>query len=145
MLQVSSNFAFQLFQMKKIIAVVFLALTLASCQQLSKPVKPKSGVVYGEKFDTTGAVPASQAIQNIKPTETVIAGIITRSCQSEGCWVKLDGGEGKEMFVSTEDNFTVPTEGMSGLNVYVKGHTYVDTTEANEITVAMKATGLAVK
>jgi hypothetical protein len=130
--------------MKQIFAVAFLALTFASCQQFSKPEKPKSGVFYGEKFDTTHAVPASQAIQNVKPTKTVVAGTITKSCQSEGCWVKLDGGDGKELFVSTEDNFTVPKEGMAGLQVYVKGETFTDTTE-NEVGVSMKATGLAIK
>lgn len=130
---------------KHILAAVFAATFLASCQQFSKPEPPKSGAFYGEKFDTGHAVSTAMVLGQANAGGAVVSGTITQSCQSEGCWVKLDGGEGRELFVSTEDNFTVPKEGMKGLRVYVKGETYVDTTEAKQTEVGMKATGLAIK
>ena len=131
--------------MKQFFAAILITLTFYSCQQLSKPKAPKSGIYYGEKFDTTNAVSASQLLAGGNAGAAVVSGIITQSCQSEGCWIKLDGGDGRELFVSTENNFTVPLDGMKGQRVYAKGETFVDSTENNSAEIKMKAIGIAVK
>ena len=128
--------------MKPFIAVIFILLCVA-CNDFSKPESPKSGVFYGDTFDTTKALTTNQLVQQVKSqgnAEAVVLGTITQSCQTEGCWVKLDAGDGKEIFVSTEEKFAVPKE-MPGKNVFVKGFAYLDTTSVDDLRAEAKADG----
>jgi hypothetical protein len=128
--------------MKKSIAGL-LVLACVACNDFSKPQSPKSGVFYGDAFDTTRAVTAGQLLQQVQASEnveTVVLGTVTQSCQTEGCWVKLDAGNGRELFVSTEQNFAVPKE-IPGKNVFVKGYAYLDTTSVEDLRAEAKADG----
>jgi hypothetical protein len=132
--------------LKYFLAVVIAAFILASCNEFSKSSKAVSGNVYGEKFDTTNSITTSQLMQGLQTNnsaDAVITGTITRSCQSEGCWVNLDAGHGKELYVATDDKFFVPKD-MAGKNVYVKGKVVVETID-DKVDTTFHATGIAVK
>ena len=131
---------------KYFVAVSFALFVLVSCNEFSKSSKAISGNLYGEKFDTTNSITTSQLIQGLQTNnkaEAVISGTITKSCQSEGCWVNLDAGNGKELHVATDDKFFVPKE-MAGQNVYVKGKIVVEMID-DKIDTTFHATGIAIK
>ncbi|HZF99715.1 MAG TPA: DUF4920 domain-containing protein [Chitinophagales bacterium] len=120
-----------------------VVLACAACNDFSKPESPKSGVFYGDSFDTTNAWTTGQLVQQVRTNgkaEAVVLGTVTQSCQTEGCWVKLDAGDGREVFVSTEQNFAVPKE-IAGKNVFVKGYAYLDTTSVEDLREEAKAHG----
>ena len=124
-------------------AVAVFAFACAACNDFSKPESPKPGVFYGNRFDTVNAVTTGQLVETVQAqgnAEAVVVGTVTQSCQTEGCWVKLDAGGGKELFVSTEEKFAVPKE-MPGKNVFVKGYAYLDTTSVEDLRAEAKANG----
>ena len=112
----------------KFSAFAITVLLFAACDSFSR--KSKDGY-YGEKFDTTKAIAANHVSENQR--DVLVKGTVTNSCKTEGCWVKLDAGNGEELFVSTEEKFYLPIEGLQGKTVYVKGVTFMDTTSVDEL------------
>jgi hypothetical protein len=116
---------------------LLLAIAFVACNEFSKN---KADGVYGKAFDTANAVSVSQVIAQT-PKAAVVKGVVKTSCKTEGCWLKLDAGNGGDMFVSTEEKFAVPLTGMEGKTVYVQGETYNDTTSVEDLREQAKADG----
>lgn len=85
---------------------------------------------YGEQFDETGIMPASElAALNIDSLtgEVVIETEIIECCRKKGCWMKVDLGNGEEMRVTFKDyGFFVPLHA-DGRKATLKGIAYMDT------------------
>jgi len=116
---------------KALVLVVVAAFAVASCNSFSK----QHAGTYGQTFDTAHAVNVSQAVAktSAQPMPAVVKGTVTSSCKKEGCWMKLDAGNGSDLFVSTEEKFFVPKENMTGKTVYVSGETFLDTTTVEQL------------
>jgi hypothetical protein len=121
--------------MKKHFASLIIAATLFSCSHSSSPK------FYGEAFDTTQVISVGElALQSGVQKEVTVKGIISSSCQGDGCWLNLANPGGKEIYVDWDEKFHLPHD-ISGKTVFIRGHAYVDTTaEGNPL--AFKASGV---
>ena len=103
----------------KIIAAsaIALAFTIPSFAQ--------SGTVYGKKFKTKNAYPATELSSRMGDKEklenVVVEGEISEVCQAEGCWMKLKNSAGENIFVKFKDHaFLIPKD-LAGHKAYVSG------------------------
>jgi len=114
-------------------AILFLTLIIfTSCNEFSKNSGNK---IYGEKFDTTKAVPVADMLQKMNGAtrmDFTIKGKVTDVCKSEGCWVNLDEGNGKKLYVDTKEKFYLPQD-VVGKEIVVNGFAYQDTTSVEQL------------
>jgi hypothetical protein len=103
----------------KILAVsaIALAFTIPSIAQ--------SGKLYGKKFKTEHAYPATELSRRMgdkeKMENVVVEGEISEVCQAEGCWMKLKNNAGENVFIKFKDHaFLIPKD-LAGHNAYVSG------------------------
>ncbi len=72
------------------------------------------GVNYGEKVDFSTIQNYEQFYQGMKGKTEVhanLVGPITSVCQVDGCWMKVDKGEGVTMYVNVKDHkFALPKD-----------------------------------
>lgn len=90
----------------------------------------KSEVLFGQNFDSTGAIPVPQLVQflnNKTDTFCQIKGKIAEVCKTDGCWIKLENSIGSPVFVTMKNQgFAVPKD-IAGRFVYVNGFVSIDT------------------
>lgn len=104
--------------MKKLLFACCSALwMLTSCSG------PKE--VYGDPATTAkGAVPAEQLLSRLEGKDSLVVkveGKVTEVCQTKGCWMDMDLGNGQSMTVRFKDyGFFVPMNG-AGRTVVVDG------------------------
>lgn len=121
--------------MKTLFASIFITATLLSCGRSSAPK------FYGEAFDTTRAISVSELTMQSGEQKTVtVKGIISSSCQDDGCWLNLTNPGGKEIYVDWDEKFHLPLD-ISGKSVFIHGEAYVDTTTEGHA-LAFKASGV---
>ena len=79
---------------------------------------------YGEDFATDNAMTVEELTATLgddKLEQVVIYGEITQVCQAQGCWLKLKGLEGNDLFVKFRDHaFLVPKD-LAGKKAWVFG------------------------
>jgi hypothetical protein len=100
-------------------------------------VNAQQGEFFGEKFDISKAVDASQLprmLENTKEVSGVIAkGKISSVCQAMGCWMKVDMGNGKDVMIKFGDHaFTLPKD-VSGQTAVFAGTLMIKTTSVKEL------------
>lgn len=86
---------------------------------------------YGEKLkkkDEKQAVSADKLSAKFKEVKSstsediVVKGKIVETCKKKGCWMTIDMGDDKELFVKFKDyGFFVPREGVNGKEMIMKG------------------------
>jgi hypothetical protein len=62
-----------------------------------------------------------------------VAGEITSSCQSEGCWLNFKDPEGGEVFVDWNHEFNIPIQNYEGKTAFVEGTAVFDTISVEEL------------
>ena len=114
--------------MKKHTLVILLISFHCAC--MNSIEKEKSGILFGQNFDSTGAVSVQQLVQFINnETDTFcqVKGKIAEVCNKDGCWITLENTVGSPVLVTMKNQgFTVPKD-IAGRLVYVNGFASVDT------------------
>jgi len=118
--------------MKKSLFTIASLSLLLSCGTMAHN-KGVAGKSYGpEKVDQTTAISTDDMIKKFEMTHAdqqfTIEGKITQVCQSAGCWVMLETGNGDPLMVRFKNHFTIPTTTPAGSKAYLHGITYMDTT-----------------
>lgn len=124
--------------MKMLTLFLCTVVTFTSCS--NSTIQPK---FYGETFDTTKVISVEELVSKMQGqtrVDAVVGGIVTESCQSEGCWLNLKNEGGSDVFVDWDHHFNTPKD-LSGRRVIADGYAYVDTTKAEHV-IAFKAAGV---
>lgn len=92
--------------------------------------KVDNGTVYGEAFDTSGAISMVDLAAQMSGKSVVdckVKGTIAEVCQSEGCWFTIRREGGEPVTVRMKDHaFTVP-KNISGKTAYFNGQAVIET------------------
>ncbi|SRR6266498_526943 len=105
-----------------ILAFFFVGITVQS--QITPSA---SGVVYGKVSDEGQLVAVDKVEQNLKENkfEGKITGKVVEVCRAEGCWLKLEKGDGSSMLVKAKNHsFLVPVD-LIGKSIVVEGEAEV--------------------
>ena len=86
---------------------------------------------YGEKVDEKKAITMQELIKSMTGKEemiTTVSGKVATVCQAEGCWMKMDKGDGTSMMVRMKDHkFFLPKD-ITGKEAVITGTAKVKTT-----------------
>ncbi len=114
--------------MKLIALIVLLFLIHFAC--MNNIEMDKKPILYGQNFDSTGALSVQQLMQfvnNKLDTFCQIKGKIVDVCQSDGSWLTLENAIGSPIFITMKNQgFKVPKD-ITGRRVYVNGFASMDT------------------
>ncbi len=108
-----------------LILTIFISVFFYSCEF-------KKQYQYGVTIDSTAAIPVSNLITQTPSKDVTVKGTISAVCKGEGCWLKLDAGNGEQVFVDWDKKFSVPRD-IEGKTVFVHGYSYLDTTTIAEL------------
>ena len=90
---------------------------------------------YGERIDDKDAISMSELLTELEGKEslqTKVEGKVLECCQTKGCWMKVDVGDGSSMQVKFKDyGFFVP-KNSSGKTAVMQGIVKVETTSVAE-------------
>lgn len=136
--------------MRKIIYTAFAVLALASCkknEEVKVDEKPVAYAKFGDSITAEGAITKEDLLakyKTMKPTDTLnvkVAAKITEVCQKKGCWMNLDLGEGKSVFVKFKDyGFFVPKNAAES-EAIVNGKAFIEVTSINDLKEYAKDAG----
>lgn len=115
----------KIISMKKVFLAILVSGMIYSCEF-------KKQYQYGVTVDSTNAISVSELISNSPSEDLVVKGNISAVCQGEGCWLKLDAGNGEQVFVDWDKKFSVPRD-IEGKTVFIHGFSYLDTTTVAEL------------
>lgn len=109
--------------MKKILVLIpalFFAFVL-----LAQPPKgdANSGMTFGEKITSDGAVAAAELsakLTGTEPAEVKVTGEVTEVCKMEGCWIRMKTDKGTMLIKMKDHAFLVPLA-MNGKTIVVEG------------------------
>ena len=86
---------------------------------------------YGKKVNEREAISVQELSTSMKgktEMEATVSGKVTSVCQAEGCWMKVDNGDGTSMMVRMKDHKFVLPKDISGKNAIFTGTASVKTT-----------------
>jgi hypothetical protein len=91
---------------------------------------------YGAKIDPDGAMAMGDLVKQMQGKEEMAAkveGKIRAVCQTKGCWMTLEKGDGTTMRVTfTDYGFFVPKD-IDGKTVIIQGRAKINTTSVDEL------------
>ncbi len=128
------------------ILILFFTLLTFACNSLTRHNDSlEKTTSFGDDFNdsTVTLVNMDSLLHNkpeARPMDAVFTGRVTSICKSRGCWIKLDAGNGKEVFVDTNESFTMP-QSIVGKNVTVSGYAFMDTTDIQALRQYAKEEG----
>ena len=111
--------------MRILLTIFFIASIISGCEF-------KKQYQFGEAIDSTKAMTVSNLIAQSPAKDLTVQGTISSVCQGEGCWMKLNAGNGNFIFVDWDDKFHVPRD-IEGKIVFIHGYSYFDTTTIAEL------------
>lgn len=115
--------------MKKTIFIVALVI-------VANLFTKAQGTNYGEKVDFSSVKTFEQFTQTTKGKTEIAAtlvGAVTAVCQTEGCWMKVDKGDGTTMMVKVKDHkFALPKD-IAGHKAVFSGLATMKTTSVEQL------------
>ena len=91
---------------------------------------------YGAKIDAKGAITVKELVSKMEGKEEMTAkieGKVSEVCQTKGCWMTIEKGDGTTMRVTFKDyGFFVP-KNISGKTVIMNGKASVTTTSVADL------------
>lgn len=124
--------------MKKVLIILGMA-AIAACSNSSAPKEQEAENqvnTFGETFETDGALAMADFINTMEGSEmndVKLKGTVSEVCQTKGCWMSLDKGDGSTMRVTFKDyGFFVPKD-CGGKEVTILGKAYMDTTSIDDL------------
>ena len=117
--------------MKKSFLFAGLATVFAlACQPSGESADSRSFAYFGDTIETQGALAPEALLTALKTSdslETTLEAPIAAVCQTKGCWMDLDMGNGQNLTVRFKDyGFFVPMDA-TGKKAVVSGYVKVDT------------------
>ena len=86
---------------------------------------------YGEAVDEKTAISMTELVKSMSGKEEVnatVTGKVATVCQAEGCWLKMDKGDGTSMMVRMKDHkFFLPKD-ITGKTAVIAGVAKIKTT-----------------
>lgn len=129
--------------MKKFIFPFVVVALLGACSGTSGNTettgnKIELGEAYGPvEVDTSQAVTIQEFFSDFEQQDSTgvytVAGKIVQICQSAGCWVGIDKGNGDYFMVRFKDHFTIPLDTEIGTEAYFHGVARWDSTTVEEL------------
>ena len=110
--------------MKRIFCLVFIV----GCFTLAGSAQSKA---YGKKFDEKKAITMAELSQKMTDKielSTTVKAKVSSVCQAEGCWMKVDNGNGTTMMVRMKDHKFVLPKNVAGKMAVFTGKATVKTT-----------------
>ncbi len=107
----------------------FLLLILMSCA-VSNVVFAQSKF-YGKKVNEKKAISVQELTQKLKSKTTLEATVkakVSSVCQAEGCWMKVEKGDGTSMMVRMKDHKFVLPKDIANRNAVFTGTATIKTT-----------------
>lgn len=123
--------------MKKLFISVIALAFFASCTNTPKTLENVKGIaVYGDSVKNDQVIElaglhkemADQAKKEVK-----VKGIVKEVCQSKGCWMLMDLGDGKDIRVTFKDYKIFMPKDLAGKEVVLDGFAYTDTTSVETL------------
>ena len=85
-------------------------------------------------YEATVLGPKYEKMQLGDTVSVTIKGKVNSVCQKKGCWMRLDLGADKELFVKFKDyGFFVPLDLVEGTEVYLAGKAYKEATSVEDL------------
>lgn len=112
--------------MKKIFALSIAVFTYVALSAQPPKVPAVAGSSFGEKVTAEHAITINELENTIGTKAKIgkidvkIKGVVTDVCTMEGCWIKVQGPEGKMMVKMKDHKFTVPVA-LNGKTVVIDG------------------------
>lgn len=133
--------------MKNTILTLSMSVLLIACgnppkQEETTAENPVDTTVstgsFGESIDESGAITMDSLMASIESgnglVENVkVTGSIEKACQAKGCWMTIDGGNGKTMRVSFKDYAFFVPKNCGGKTAIMQGKAYLDTTSVEDL------------
>jgi len=93
--------------------------------------------IFGEEIEVEEVTSAADLLAGLETSDTlrdiVIGGKIASVCKKKGCWMNVQLGEEKEVFVKFKDyGFFVPLDS-DGSNAVLQGNAYKETVSVEEL------------
>ena len=108
-----------------LVAIVCLALHFSHAQ-----------TGYGRKFKERVAIPAAmlkETMKDNKEMKAVVSGKVASVCQAEGCWMKVETGDGEAMMVRMKGHKFVLPKDIAGKNTTFTGTARVKTLSVEQL------------
>ena len=133
--------------MKKILLTVSVSALFLACgnppkqdestAEASADTSVSTGA-FGAAIDETGSITMDSLLASIEvgngAVENVkVEGLIEKACQAKGCWMTIDGGNGKTMRVSFKDYAFFVPKNCGGKTAIMQGRAYLDTTSVEDL------------
>ncbi|MGB0402715.1 MAG: DUF4920 domain-containing protein [Salibacteraceae bacterium] len=116
-------------------------ITNADAEMNTGSESVENGVVspsmFGEEITVEGVTSTGDLFAQLESSDTVsgivVSGKINNCCQKKGCWMKVDLGEEKEVFVKFKDyGFFMPLD-CEGSTAIMQGKAYAETISVEEL------------
>lgn len=120
--------------MKKLFISAIALAFFASCTNTSKTKvleNVKGIAVYGDSVKNDQVIELSglqKEMANQAKKDVKVKGIVKEVCQSKGCWMLMDLGDGKDIRVTFKDYKIFMPKDLAGKEVVLDGFAYTDTT-----------------
>lgn len=124
--------------MKKLLVLVGVILLFAcgNSTENTEQASSENKEVFGETFDGEGALPLADFINTMQGSEmsdVKIIGTVSEVCQTKGCWMSMEKGDGSTMRITFKDyGFFVPKD-CNGKQAIISGKAYMDTTSVEDL------------
>lgn len=108
--------------------------------------KIELGESYGSvEVDTAQAISIHDFFNDFEQQDSTavytVEGKIVEICQSAGCWVGIDKGNGDYFMVRFKDHFTIPIDTKMGTEAYFHGVARWDSTSVEQLRFDAQSTG----
>jgi Domain of unknown function (DUF4920) len=112
----------------------FITLLAVCCLFVTSAIAQDT--YYGDKITDEGAVSVTALTRSMEgktEMQAKVEGVVLEVCQTKGCWMTMEKGDGTKMRVTFKDyGFFVPKD-ISGKTVVIEGIAKVKTTTVEEL------------
>lgn len=133
--------------MKKILLTLTISALFVACGNPPKQEEPTtenqtdstaSTGAFGAAIDEAGVISMDSLLTSIEAGKGLVEnvkveGLIEKACQAKGCWMTIDGGNGKTMRVSFKDYAFFVPKNCGGKTAVMQGRAYLDTTSVEDL------------
>lgn len=128
------------FNILLVVILLFMSCKEAKKETVVKEPEPKTEELasFGEKITADSAKVTKEmaaVYHNLQATDTVATkfkGKVLDVCQSKGCWMKLDLGDGEQAMVKFKDyGFFMPKD-IAGKEVVINGKAFIEQMSVDE-------------
>lgn len=113
-------------------------MIFTGCKEVSKEDQLKNYAIFGETISNENVISAnemSKKYENLKEGDTLMVKFeskINSVCKVKGCWMNLDLGDGKEIFVKFKDYAFFVPKNANGSEAIVSGKAFINVETVSE-------------